>query len=34
MLLHERNELLGSPALSLEIIVVGSRGAGVHLRHS
>jgi hypothetical protein len=31
MLLHERDELLGGPALGLEVIVVGSGSAGVHL---
>ena len=31
MLLHQREEFLGSPALGLEVIVVGGRGTGVHL---
>jgi hypothetical protein len=30
MLLHERNELLCSPSLGLEVIVVGSRCSSVH----
>lgn len=30
VLLHERNQLLGRPALCLEVIVVRSRCAGVH----
>ena len=34
VLLHERNELLGSPALGLEVIVVGSRSTRVHLYYS
>jgi hypothetical protein len=29
--LHQRNELLGGPALSLKVIVVGRRGTSVHL---
>jgi hypothetical protein len=31
VLLHEGDELFGGPALGLEVIVVGSRSAGVHL---
>jgi hypothetical protein len=31
VLLHQRNELFGGPALGLEVIIVGSRGASVHL---
>jgi hypothetical protein len=31
MLPHERDKFLGCPALGLEVIVVGSRSAGVHL---
>jgi len=30
VLLHEREELLGGPALGLEIVVVGSRRTSVH----
>jgi hypothetical protein len=31
VLFHERNKFLGGPALGLEVIVVGSRCASVHL---
>lgn len=31
MLLHKRKQFLGSPALSLEVVVVGGRSACVHL---
>jgi hypothetical protein len=31
VLLHERNEFLGCPALGLEVIVVRGRSASVHL---
>lgn len=30
MLLHERNQLFGCPALSLEVIIIRSRRTGVH----
>lgn len=30
MLSHERNELLRCPALSLEVVIIGSRCTGVH----
>ena len=30
MLFHQGDELLGTPALGLEVIVVGGRGTGVH----
>jgi len=30
MFLHQRDEFFGGPALGLEIIIVGSRGTGVH----
>lgn len=33
VLLHERKEFLGGPALGLEVVVVGSRGTGVHLNN-
>jgi hypothetical protein len=33
VLLHQGDELLGGPSLGLEVIVVGSRGTGVHLIH-
>lgn len=31
MLLHQRQELFGGPALCLEVVVVRCRGSGVHL---
>lgn len=31
MLLHQREQLLGGPALGLEVIVIGGRGTSVHL---
>jgi len=34
MLLHEREQLLGGPALRLEVVIVRRRGTGVHLKTS
>jgi hypothetical protein len=36
VLLHQGNELLGGPALGLEVIIIGGRGSRVHLsfRHT
>lgn len=34
VLLHERDEFLGGPALGLEVIVIGGRSASVHLSWS